>query len=254
MLMLMEEYQLSTSFSHSMIMLLISSWAASRRRVCGVHLRKKPEHQTGHFKTHSKQWRHHAYITWLIFNPYHGYLQKYDALWSHVSVKPHLSRAAGTEGGLKARLPARCSHIGGCSSGLSAWTSTVPGTNSASSPSARLRTWNRRASKDTAASRVSPALPGALSRRPLLFAVAQEGAVAGGVGLVSQPQEQRLGETQRQRELTPQLPHAVQHQQEDGRLLLETSVGEGWVGTSLLERVSCLREETHCACCFTYHT
>lgn len=63
--------------------------------------------------------------------------------------------------------------------------------------------------------------------RPLLMAVTQEGAVFGGVGLSGQPQEQRLREAQRQGELTPQLPHAVQQQQEDRRLLLKTGVGVG---------------------------
>lgn len=63
--------------------------------------------------------------------------------------------------------------------------------------------------------------------QPLLMAVTQEGAVVGGVSLSGQPQEQRLREAQRQGELTPQLPHAVQQQQEDRRLLLKTGVGVG---------------------------
>lgn len=63
--------------------------------------------------------------------------------------------------------------------------------------------------------------------RPLLMAVTQEGAVVRGVGLSGQPQEQCLREAQRQGELTPQLPHAVQQQQEDRRLLLKTGMGVG---------------------------
>lgn len=39
------QHQLRTSFPHSMTMFRISSWASSRWRVCGVHLRKKPETQ-----------------------------------------------------------------------------------------------------------------------------------------------------------------------------------------------------------------
>lgn len=57
--------------------------------------------------------------------------------------------------------------------------------------------------------------------------VTQEGAVVRCIGLGGQPQEQRLGEAQCQGELTPQLPHAVQQQQEDGGLLLETGMGVG---------------------------
>lgn len=79
--------------------------------------------------------------------------------------------------------------------------------------------------------------------RPLLMAVTQEGAVVGGVGLSGQPQEQRLREAQRQGELTPQLPHAVQQQQEDRRLLLKTGVGVGRVGAALLEWMSCLQQK-----------
>ncbi|TNN83130.1 hypothetical protein EYF80_006737 [Liparis tanakae] len=72
------------------------------------------------------------------------------------------------------------------------------------------------------------------------MAATQEGAVVGRVGLGRQPEEQRLGEAQCQRELTPQLPHAVQQQQEDRGLLLEAGVGVRRVGTALPERVSCL--------------
>jgi len=72
------------------------------------------------------------------------------------------------------------------------------------------------------------------------MAATQEGAVVGRVGLGRQPQEQRLREAQCQRELTPQLPHAVQQQQEDRGLLLEAGVGVRRVGTALPERVSCL--------------
>lgn len=72
------------------------------------------------------------------------------------------------------------------------------------------------------------------------MAVTQEGAVVRRVGLGRQPQQQRLREAQSQGELTPQLPHTVQQQQEDRGLLLETGMGEGRVGTSLLEWVSCL--------------
>lgn len=75
------------------------------------------------------------------------------------------------------------------------------------------------------------------------MAVAQEGAVVGGVGLAGQPQQQRLGEAQRQRELTPQLPHAVQQQQEDRRLLLEAGVGVGGAGAALLEGVPRLQQK-----------
>lgn len=78
---------------------------------------------------------------------------------------------------------------------------------------------------------------------PLLMAVAQEGAVVGGVRLAGQPQQQHLGEAKRQRELTPQLPHAVQQQQEDRRLLLETGVGVGRAGAALLERVPRLQQK-----------
>lgn len=80
------------------------------------------------------------------------------------------------------------------------------------------------------------------------MAVAQEGAVVGGVGLAGQPQQQRLGEAQRQRELTPQLPHAVQQQQEDGRLLLEAGVGVGGASAALLERVPRLQQKESTLC------
>lgn len=57
--------------------------------------------------------------------------------------------------------------------------------------------------------------------------VTQEGAIVRCIGLSGQPQEEGLREAQCQGELTPQLPHTVQQQQEDGGLLLETGMGVG---------------------------
>lgn len=78
---------------------------------------------------------------------------------------------------------------------------------------------------------------------PLLMVVAKEGSIIGCIDLSGQPQEQRLREAQSQGELIPQLPYAVQQQQEDWRLLLETGVGIGRVSTALLEWVSSLEEQ-----------
>lgn len=74
------------------------------------------------------------------------------------------------------------------------------------------------------------------------MSVAEEGAVVGGVGLVGQPQKQHLGKSQSERKLLPDLPDAVQQQQEEGGFLLDPGVGVGGVSAALLERVSCLEK------------
>lgn len=65
-------------------------------------------------------------------------------LYMYVSIKAHLSRAAGTGGGLRARLPALCAHTKGWSSNLSPWAWAGPEINSVSSPSLLRHTWNER--------------------------------------------------------------------------------------------------------------
>lgn len=76
------------------------------------------------------------------------------------------------------------------------------------------------------------------------MAVAKEGAVVGCVGLSGQPQEQRLRKAQSQRELLPQLPDAVQQEQEGRGFLLDAGVGVGRMSAALLERVSRLEKHT----------
>lgn len=75
---------------------------------------------------------------------------------------------------------------------------------------------------------------------PLLVSVAEEGAIVGCVGLVGQPQQQRLGEAQSQGELVPKLPDRVQQEQEGRGFLLDAGVGVGRMSAAPLERVSCL--------------
>lgn len=77
-------------------------------------------------------------------------------------------------------------------------------------------------------------------RSPLVLVVAEEGAVVGGVGFLCQREQQSFAELQRQRELTQDLPHAVQEQQEGRALVLQPGVRVSRVSAALLKRVTCL--------------
>lgn len=91
---------------------------------------------------------------------------KHKIKFAHVLIKAYLSKAAGTEGGLRARLLAQWAHTGGWSSSLSPWASTGPGTNSESSPSLREHTWEGRVRWKVTNTWVlrQPSIPNARSR------------------------------------------------------------------------------------------
>lgn len=77
---------------------------------------------------------------------------------------------------------------------------------------------------------------------PFIFIVAQESAKLGGVGMFKEHDEEMIVELKRTRELTKNLPDAVQEEQEDGGLPFLLAIWVGRLGTAQLKWVTGLQE------------